>query len=57
MDLFVETLGIAAKRRVHFHAFMLEVDRRIAAAREGRIADPLTSVAQEMGARPCLPCL
>lgn len=49
MDLFVETLGIAAKRRVHFHAFMLEVDRRIAAAREGRIADPLTSVAQEMG--------
>ena len=30
MDLFVDTLGIDAKRRVHFHAFMLEVDRRIA---------------------------
>jgi len=29
MDLFVETLAIPAKRRVHFHAFMLEVDRRI----------------------------
>ncbi|TNE35001.1 MAG: cell division protein ZapE, partial [Alphaproteobacteria bacterium] len=29
MDLFVDTLAIGEKRRVHFHEFMLEVDRLI----------------------------
>jgi cell division protein ZapE len=48
MDLFVETLGLAAKRRVHFHAFMLEVDRRIAGARKAERPDPLVAVAQDM---------
>ncbi len=48
MDLFVETLGIAAKRRVHFHAFMLEVDRRIAEARKALVKDPLTAIALDM---------
>ncbi len=48
MDLFVETLGIAAKRRVHFHAFMLEVDRRIAAARKAGTKDPLVAVAHQL---------
>lgn len=51
MDLFVETLGIASKRRVHFHAFMLELDRRITEARKAERQDPLTSVAQEMAAQ------
>ncbi len=55
MDLFVETLGIAAKRRVHFHAFMLEVDRRIAAARKAERQDPLIAVALDMAAE--LKCL
>lgn len=48
MDLFHETLGISAKRRVHFHAFMLEVDRRIAEARKAERPDPLIGVAQGM---------
>jgi cell division protein ZapE len=48
MDLFVETLAITAKRRVHFHAFMLEVDRRIAEARKAQRPDPLVAVALEM---------
>lgn len=48
MDLFVETLGIAAKRRVHFHAFMLEVDRRIAEARTAQVKDPLVAVAMRL---------
>lgn len=48
MDLFVETLGISAKRRVHFHAFMLEVDRRIAEARKAQLRDPLVAVANDM---------
>ncbi|WP_086617202.1 cell division protein ZapE [Erythrobacter tepidarius] len=50
MDLFVETLGIAHKRRVHFHAFMLEVDRRMAAARKAQVKDPLIAVALDMAA-------
>ncbi|MDC8753430.1 cell division protein ZapE [Erythrobacter sp. sf7] len=48
MDLFVETLGISAKRRVHFHAFMLEVDRLIAEARKAERKDPLIAVALRM---------
>jgi cell division protein ZapE len=48
MDLFVETLGIDKKRRVHFHAFMLEVDKRIAAARKAELRDPLIAVALDM---------
>lgn len=50
MDLFVDTLGITAKRRVHFHAFMLEVDRRIAEARKAQRQDPLIAVALDMAA-------
>lgn len=51
MDLFVETLGIAAKRRVHFHAFMLELDRLITEVRKAQRQDPLTSVALTMAAK------
>jgi cell division protein ZapE len=50
MDLFVETLTIPAKRRAHFHAFMLEVDRRIAEARKAQQKDPLVAVATDMAA-------
>ncbi len=48
MDLFVETLGIERKRRVHFHSFMLEVDNLIAEARKAQRPDPLTAVAMHM---------
>ncbi|ANK13672.1 cell division protein ZapE [Erythrobacter neustonensis] len=48
MDLFVETLAIPGKRRVHFHAFMLELDRLITAARKSEQSDPLISVAEAM---------
>ncbi|QDH34765.1 cell division protein ZapE [Porphyrobacter sp. YT40] len=48
MDLFVETLAIERKRRVHFHAFMLELDRLITTARKAGRRDPLVAVAQEM---------
>ncbi|MBI1401788.1 MAG: cell division protein ZapE [Porphyrobacter sp.] len=51
MDLFVETLDIAKKRRVHFHAFMLELDRLITAARKAERQDPLMSVALDMAER------
>jgi cell division protein ZapE len=55
MDLFVETLGIAAKRRVHFHAFMLEVDQFVAVERKAQRQDPLKSVALQMAEQ--LSCL
>jgi cell division protein ZapE len=50
MDLFVDTLALPEKRRVHFHAFMLEVDRRIAEARKAERRDPLVVVAEDMAA-------
>jgi cell division protein ZapE len=50
MDLFHDTLALPEKRRVHFHAFMLEVDRLIAAERKAQRKDPLTSVALQMAA-------
>ena len=50
MDLFVETLDIAAKRRVHFHAFMLEVDRLIGEERKGQTGDPIAPVARRLSA-------
>ncbi|MFO6447443.1 cell division protein ZapE [Erythrobacter sp. NE805] len=49
MDLFVDTLAVTKKRRVHFHAFMLELDRRVSEARKAERADPLIAVARDMG--------
>jgi len=51
MDLFVETLDVARKRRVHFHAFMLEVDGLVAEARKAHQEDPLKVVAQNLAAQ------
>ena len=48
MDLFVETLAIERKRRVHFHAFMLEVAALVAEARKNQVKDPLTAVATQL---------
>lgn len=48
MDLFVETLGIAEKRRVHFHEFMLEVDRLIRDERAREAGDPIAAVAARL---------
>lgn len=45
MDLFIETLGIGEKRRVHFHEFMLEVDRLIRDERKKEAGDPIAPVA------------
>ena len=45
MDLFHECLAIPAKRRVHFHAFMLEVHARLREARKSESGDPIPPVA------------
>ena len=45
MDLFVETLPVRRKRRVHFHAFMLEVDKLLREERRKEAGDPIAPVA------------
>lgn len=45
MDLFHETLKIEAKRRVHFHAFMLEVHALLRKERKKEAGDPIPPVA------------
>ena len=57
MDLFFDTAPLAAKRRVHFHAFMLEVQARLNALRDGGgKADPLVDVAAEIADETWLLC-
>ena len=48
MDLFVGSLGIAEKRRVHFHEFMLEVDRLLRDERAREAGDPIAPVAARL---------
>ncbi|HEU4652242.1 MAG TPA: cell division protein ZapE, partial [Croceibacterium sp.] len=55
MDLFHETLAVAEKRRVHFHAFMLEVHARLREARQSEGGDPIPQVAEALAAN--LRCL
>ena len=45
MDLFHECLRIPEKRRVHFHAFMIEVHQRLREARKAETGDPIPPVA------------
>lgn len=50
MDLFHDTLGIAAKRRAHFHEFMLDVHARIREERKKESGDPIVPVAKALAA-------
>lgn len=45
MDLFHDSLGISAKRRAHFHEFMIEVHARIRDERKKESGDPIAPVA------------
>lgn len=45
MDLFFEQLAIQRKRRVHFHAFMLDVHARLREERKREAGDPIPPVA------------
>ncbi len=50
MDLFHDSLDIKTKRRVHFHAFMLEVDGMIREERRREAGDPIAPVAAKLAA-------
>jgi cell division protein ZapE len=45
MDLFHDSLRIERKRRVHFHAFMIEVHERLREERRKEAGDPIPPVA------------
>jgi cell division protein ZapE len=56
MDLFFETAPVSPKRRVHFHAFMQEVHKGIAAARARGVTDPVRPVADAIADGATLLC-
>lgn len=47
LDLFVQTVAIDRKRRVHFHAFMQEVHAAMHAARQRLVEDALAPFAEQ----------
>jgi cell division protein ZapE len=62
MDLFYDLAPVAAKRRVHFHAFMAETQDRLHAARQDILAgklkgdDPIAPVARRIADEARLLC-
>ena len=56
MDLFFRAVPSLSKRRVHFHAFMLEVHDRIEHKRRVRAETPIPEVAADIAAEAALLC-
>jgi cell division protein ZapE len=56
MDLFFGTVPIPHKRRVHFHAFMLEVHDRIERERRAGTARPIDKAAPDIAGEAALLC-
>ena len=57
MDLFFENAPVTKKRRVHFHAFMLEVQQRLNIERKTTKRDnPLMAVASDISRDTWLIC-
>ena len=56
MDLFFAAVAGRRKRRVHFHAFMLEVHDRIEQERREKTREPIAKVAADIAAEAALLC-
>lgn len=57
MDLFFDSAPVERKRRVHFHAFMLEVQQRLNTERQTtKRDDPLMAVASDLADETWLMC-
>ena len=56
MDIFFDSAPVAHKRRIHFHAFMLEVQGRLHALRGDRRRDPLARLGGEIADEAWLLC-
>ena len=51
MDMFHETVAVRQKRRVHFHAFMQEVQAALHAARKTGVDDAIRPVADNIASQ------
>jgi cell division protein ZapE len=56
MDLFFATAPVERKRRVHFHAFMLEMHDRIEQERRDKTREPFAKVAADIANQAALLC-
>ena len=56
MDLAFEQIAVTPKRRVHFHAFMIEVHERLRAERAKGHGDPIPAVAEAIAEGATLLC-
>jgi cell division protein ZapE len=56
MDLAFDHVAVEPKRRVHFHAFMLNVHQRLRKARETEEGDPVHTVADDIASEVKLLC-
>lgn len=56
MDLFHDNLAITAKRRAHFHEFMLDVHARLREERKKESGDPILPVATAIAAETRVLC-
>lgn len=57
MDLFYDHVNVQRKRRVHFHAFMQDVQKLAHARRKsGQDGDPIPSIAEEVASTAWLLC-
>jgi cell division protein ZapE len=56
MDLFFAVAPLEKKRRVHFHAFMLDVHERIEHERRAHTDEPVAKVAADLAAEATLLC-
>jgi cell division protein ZapE len=56
MDLFFRAVRGARKRRVHFHAFMLDVHARIEQERRADTREPIAKVAADIAGEAALLC-
>ena len=59
MDLFYNTLPEnigSRKRRVHFHAFMVDVHKRLHAAKQAGAGDPIDPVARDLAKEAYVLC-